>query len=663
MSNKIDDYLGEALGDDEPELDMKELDSAEDYQSREDWARKNLYWDEDRKMWEIPGTDYSTVFLGTVEHANHLFMLRTFPWLEQDGSELSYRLFLEPEKLDWMPLWNPFRGYVKRAICGSVIDDDTMSEVAEQAVERTWKDTYAKEFAESLLERFGGEFKAANPRAEIEHFLFGPRGLQFFNQMAFKADESWDTDLSHKPSISVDRVADVVTWLKLRDAMYPDRNQLKFSLGDRPREEQLGMFEAALGDDDEEEDMLSDVIRSSKIANPEVMLAWLKENLNGQDGFYTLAAYSDFSGGLVDRANAAYFRRKYPWLTSYKRGFGGEDVGIHGADVANIPPDQFEALKADYLSLEDYPLLDEEGHTELEIEKRQEAWNGWIKRDYFKELRVRFPAFEEAFDEFEDQDNALGLFEDARDRAGEEWDEDTGGDQSIHVDKVIDATTENMLWKWMFPENDQNQLRLELESLCEGREYSCLLADAPDNLADAVIKWGQMYVMDDEVYTGDHSDRYGREADPHVTCKYGLHETQPSGELLRIIEETQPFEIEVMGCSLFESSPDYDVLKLDVESEALRQLNARLSQLPNSDEHDTYNPHLTVCYITKGTCRELVGKRLLAEPTAADLRFLVKSVVFSPPAGEKIRLFLGKPNSCAYLAGLSTHGCPLRSSS
>ena len=325
-------------------------------------------------------------------------------------------------------------------------------------------------------------------------------------------------------------------------------------------------------------------------------------------------------------------------------GYNGEEVGIDEEDLASIPPDEFINLQADYLSLENYPLLDEEGHSELEEEKRWEAWTGWIKRDYRQALAVKFPNLESALLDFEDDGKFFALFDNARDLAGEEWDEDTGGDQSLHLDKVVGTTSEHMVRQWMFPEQDQNQFRLELESLCESREYSCLLAEAPDNLADALIKWGQMYVMDDEIYTGDEPG-FGRETDPHVTCKYGLCETEPGPQLLKILEETQPFEIEVMGCSLFESSPDYDVLKFDVESDVLRQLNARLSQLPNSDEHPEFRPHLTVCYITKGTCRELVGKRLLAEPTPADLRFLVKSVLFSKAGtGDKLRLFLGKPN-------------------
>ena len=639
--HQIKPYVGEAMEDD-PDLDVKELAGSREYESREEWARQNLYWDEDRKMWEIPGTTYSQAYPGTVEHANHLFFVRNFPWLEEDGSELNFRVFLEPDKLDWMPLWNPFRGYVKQSIQGRVLDDDIMSEVAEQAIGRAWRETYAKEFADSLAERFGGQFKSENPQAEIETFLFGPHGLNFFNRMASEAEEFWDTDTSHKPSVNVDRVVELVTWPKLHAAMYPDRNQLQFKLGDQPApQQQLDMFEGI-----EDEDDLTDLIKHDKGSHAEAILAWANENLNqnDRDGWFSVASHSDFSGGLVEQANLNYFKEHYPWLKVRALSYNGKELGFYEEDIPEIPGDSFEEFRKDYDSRENYPLLDEEGHTQLQEEKRQQAWSNWIKRSYRRGLEQKFPDMEEALYDFEDNDRFYALFDEARDRAGEEWSEDTGGDQSVSVDNVVEATDPELMRRWMYPEQDQEQMRLELESLCEGREYSCLMAPAPPELGDAVIHWGQMYVLDEELYADEPG--FGRETEPHVTVKWGLHDSEPTGELLRIIEETQPFEIQIMGCSMFESSDKYDVLKFDVESEALRALNARVNELPHTDTHSEYRPHLTVAYIQKGCCRELIGKPLLDSSSPGAMRFLVKAVLFSGKGdnARKTRLFLGKPN-------------------
>jgi 2'-5' RNA ligase len=183
------------------------------------------------------------------------------------------------------------------------------------------------------------------------------------------------------------------------------------------------------------------------------------------------------------------------------------------------------------------------------------------------------------------------------------------------------------------------------ESLYESHKFSCLMADAPAQLAQKVIAWGKMFVTDDKIYIEhEHPDEYGREDTPHVTVKFGLHAAEPCEKLLQIIEETQPFEIGIAPCSLFDTSDKFDVVKFDIESDALHTLNERVSQLKNSDSHPEYHPHMTVAYVQKGTCHELIGKPLLPSDVAADFRFLVKAVVFSSPNGTKRTLFLGKPN-------------------
>ncbi len=185
---------------------------------------------------------------------------------------------------------------------------------------------------------------------------------------------------------------------------------------------------------------------------------------------------------------------------------------------------------------------------------------------------------------------------------------------------------------------------MKWDLLLEDRKYSCVMAPAPPEISDAVLRWGKMFIGEDELYLDQKDpDGFGREDDVHVTVKFGLHEAEPSEELLRVVEETQPFEIEVGPCTLFENEK-YDVVKFDVDGEDLREMNRRISELPNSDEHPEYHPHLTVAYVTKGCCHELIGKSLLDPESELDLRFLVKAVTFSSPNSRKTTLFLGKPN-------------------
>jgi hypothetical protein len=211
---------------------------------------------------------------------------------------------------------------------------------------------------------------------------------------------------------------------------------------------------------------------------------------------------------------------------------------------------------------------------------------------------------------------------------------------SFQAEDLFDAVEGfNQKWDHIFDRPPQQ------ESLLQEGKYSCVMAPAPPELADAVQKWGQMFIPDDELYTDPKDpENFGREHDVHVTCKFGLHETKPSPELLRIIEETQPFEIEIGPCALFDTAKDYDVVKFDVDGEGLRELNRRLSELKNSDEHPEFHPHMTVAYVVKGACFELIGKPLLDPQADQDTRFLVKAVTFSSPNKVKTTLFLGKPN-------------------
>jgi len=81
-------------------------------------------------------------------------------------------------------------------------------------------------------------------------------------------------------------------------------------------------------------------------------------------------------------------------------------------------------------------------------------------------------------------------------------------------------------------------------------------------------------------------------------------------ELHEIAQKTPAFPVYMGVVSLFKDHPDYDVVKIAVESPWLRQLNARITKtLPCSgDKHPNYNPHCTIAYVQKGSCDHLVGQ-------------------------------------------------------
>jgi hypothetical protein len=626
----------EGLEDDD--FDLKSLDAEKPVESRQEWAKQNLYWDQERGMWEIPDTGYSSAEPGTVSHANHLFLHRLMPWLEQEGNELNLRLFMKPEHLDWMPLWNPFKDYVKSMASFNVLDQDTMDEIVEKSFRYYWGQHYALAFADALLDRFGDQVRSADPQKDFQLFAISNKGYEFFSQAASAADEYWDTD-GRTPTIGVERVVNTLTWPQVQAAVYPQRDQLGLDLGDqRPPSSQLDMFEAAEGEPDEDSNMLKDMSDTTPVQVKE----WLEENLVWEPylELWELAGYSDYSGSLVDRANGEYWQKHYSFVSKGYGAHGAEWLGIKEEDIAHIEPEEFERLKKDWEGLSNYPLLDEEIHSALESEWRRKAWEYWLSREVRDLLVTEFPGYEEALLDFVGTDRAFAMFEEARDLAGEEWSEESGGDQTVNYESVVEHIGEDMLRRWMFPEEAEAQPELPLE---EAYQYSCVMAPAPEDLASAVRSWSHMHVTDDELYLGEKGDK-GREDEPHVTVLFGLHSASPDPEVLRLVEETQPLEIQVGTASLFEDSADYDVLKFDVESEGLTALNAKFREMPHTNTRAGYHPHLTVAYVQKGTCRELVGKPLIEAAEPSQLRFLVKSLIFSGKgeAKRKWRLTLGQ---------------------
>lgn len=98
---------------------------------------------------------------------------------------------------------------------------------------------------------------------------------------------------------------------------------------------------------------------------------WIRSSHIGQ--------YADF----YERANHEYLKGKYKWLHTVSEGLGfDEDKGIESHNtfedyLASIPHEEWVAFMEDMDQLEDYPLLDEERASELEMEEGTR----WVTED------------------------------------------------------------------------------------------------------------------------------------------------------------------------------------------------------------------------------------------------------------------------------------------
>lgn len=101
----------------------------------------------------------------------------------------------------------------------------------------------------------------------------------------------------------------------------------------------------------------------------------------------------------------------------------------------------------------------------------------------------------------------------------------------------------------------------------------------------------------------------GREDEPHITVKYGLHADDPEA-VRHVVAHFGPVRVRLGGVSVFPTSESggADVVKVDVEGEDLHRLNRLIAErLPCTDTHPTYQPHITLAYVRPGAGRKYAG--------------------------------------------------------
>lgn len=101
---------------------------------------------------------------------------------------------------------------------------------------------------------------------------------------------------------------------------------------------------------------------------------------NGAYFVPNLVSGSDYSGSLVERSNYEVFCEEFAagldiWWVGICGNHGSYGVVISRADIPTPARDFL-------VRLEDYPIADEDVHSQLEIEAQTEAWKNWAKSDF-----------------------------------------------------------------------------------------------------------------------------------------------------------------------------------------------------------------------------------------------------------------------------------------
>lgn len=136
-------------------------------------------------------------------------------------------------------------------------------------------------------------------------------------------------------------------------------------------------------------------------------------------------------------------------------------------------------------------------------------------------------------------------------------------------------------------------------------EYGCaMLYFSFDKLKELQSK-----ISEDDLYTGsdDENSRYGLEDEPHVTLLYGLHSEVTDDDVFNTVFDFKDNinDLELINVSKFDN-PKYDVLKFDVKSQILKDINKALTKLPHTTDFPDYHAHSTIAYLKKGMSNKYI---------------------------------------------------------
>jgi hypothetical protein len=130
----------------------------------------------------------------------------------------------------------------------------------------------------------------------------------------------------------------------------------------------------------------------------------------------------DYSGSLVELSNLQAWMEEFGSLPGVWELYGGHGSSGLALDVRFVTEDILEALE----SLQNYPVMDEDHLSHLELEKEQEAWESWAREDFRKALARKLP---EALDLKDKDDEETTLLDLARWERAEEKLEELGSDK------------------------------------------------------------------------------------------------------------------------------------------------------------------------------------------------------------------------------------------
>ncbi len=155
-----------------------------------------------------------------------------------------------------------------------------------------------------------------------------------------------------------------------------------------------------------------------------------------------------------------------------------------------------------------------------------------------------------------------------------------------------------------------NASQRALEATASSSSKGCLMAMVDQN-PEQFTDWSNENIPAAALAGEIGGEWFGIEGEPHVTVFYGFNLGFDTDKLQSLVKTYGPVKFKLGKVSRFECK-DYDVLKVDVSSVNLSELNAliakKFSKSVTPSEHD-YHAHLTLAYVKKGWLPILDGNK------------------------------------------------------
>jgi len=142
-------------------------------------------------------------------------------------------------------------------------------------------------------------------------------------------------------------------------------------------------------------------------------------------------------------------------------------------------------------------------------------------------------------------------------------------------------------------------------SLETSYEKGCLMLDIDWVNRHGINKWHEILskIDRDDVY---EEAGYGLETKPHITILYGFKLPTVTPEHIERLLPDGAVTFKIKDVNFFEAE-NYDVLKFEIESEMLHELNSIYKVLEHENKFPDYNPHITIAYLKKGCAKKFAN--------------------------------------------------------